>query len=123
MRIFKTKAFVRFMTREHIGDDQLWEAVERAEKGLVDANLGGGVIKQRIARPGEGKSGGYRAIVVLRRGERGFFVHGFAKNDQGNINKNEMKAFKKLASELLSYRDDEIRDVLKNGTLVEVKEP
>ena len=62
-----------------------------------------------------------RAIVVLRRGERGFFVHRFAKNDQGNIATDEVKAFKKLASELLSYRDDQLRDVLKNGTLVEVK--
>jgi hypothetical protein len=120
MRIFKTKAFIRFMRREAIKDDQLG-AVERAEEGLVDADLGGGVIKQRIARAGEGKSGGYRAIVVLRRGERGFFVHGFAKNDQGNITKDEVKAFKKLASELLSYHDDHLRNVLKHGTLVEVK--
>ena len=90
MRIFMTKAFIRFVRREDINDDQLWEAVERAEKGLVDADLGGGLIKQRIARAGEGKSGGYRAIVVLRRGERGFFVHGFAKNDKGNIKSNEV---------------------------------
>jgi hypothetical protein len=63
MRLFKSKAFARFARSQDIADEDLWEAIERAEKGLIDANLGGYVIKQRIARDGEGKSGGFRSIT------------------------------------------------------------
>ena len=66
MRVFKTKGFARFARRERISDANLGEAVRRAERGLVDADLGGGVIKQRVARPGQGKSGGYRVLVAYR---------------------------------------------------------
>ena len=82
MRTFKTRPFARFAHREGIADEALCDAVERAGRGLVDADLGGGVIKQRIARRGRGRSGGFRTIVVFRRGERAFFVHGFAKSDR-----------------------------------------
>lgn len=121
MRVFKNKPFLRFMKHEGITDAELWEAVRRAERGLVDADLGGEVIKQRLARPGEGRSGGVRSIVVFRRGERAFFVHGFAKKDRANIKQNEERAFKRLAAELLGYGDRELREALKNGTLVEIK--
>lgn len=81
MRIFKNSWFTRFARKEKISDEVLREAVQRAENSQVDADLGGGVIKQRIARPGQGKSKGYRAIILLRRGEEAFFVYGFAKGD------------------------------------------
>ena len=74
MQTFITKAFARFATREGIADAALCEAVLRARSGLVDAGLGGGVIKQRIARKGGGRSGGFRTIVLFRRGELAFFV-------------------------------------------------
>ena len=74
MRVFKNKAFARFAKREGIPDVELCEAVRRAENGLVDADLGGGVIKQRLAREGKGRSGGFRAIVLFRRGRKAFFV-------------------------------------------------
>ena len=60
MRVYKVKVFARFQRREHITDETLAKAVKSAEEGLVDADLGGGLIKQRVARPGQGKSGGYR---------------------------------------------------------------
>jgi hypothetical protein len=66
-------------------DDRLCEAVERAESGLIDANLGGGLIKQRVARLGQGRSGGYRAVVAYRRLGRAVFLYGFAKNERDNI--------------------------------------
>jgi hypothetical protein len=84
MRVFKTKAFARFSKQEGITDDALCEAIRQAEKALIDADLGGGVIKQRLARKGQGKSGGYRSIVLFRRGERAFFAYGFARKDQAN---------------------------------------
>ena len=79
MRIFKNRPFARFARKSGLSDAGLLKAVRDAERGLVDADLGGGVIKQRIARPGGGKSGGFRTIVLFRSGARAFFVHGFAK--------------------------------------------
>jgi hypothetical protein len=80
MRIFKNKAFVRFARKSAISDAMLCQAIRDADRGLIGANLGGGVIKQRIARSGEGKSGGFRTLIVFRTRERAFFVHGFPKN-------------------------------------------
>src|SRR6266404_5725329 len=91
---YKTKVFARFARKERINDRELIEAIERAEQGLIDAALGGGLIKQRVARPGSGRSGGYRAVIALRTKERAIFIHGFAKNDQANIGPNDGKLYK-----------------------------
>ena len=88
---------------------------------LVAADLGGGVIKQRIARPGQGKSGGFRTLIVFRSGKRAIFVHGFAKNEKDNIEKDELLALKRLAAEPLAYDDKTLARVLASGVLVEVK--
>jgi len=119
-RIFKTKPFARFAYREGIDDPALCEAIERAEKGLIDAELGGGVIKQRIARKGQGRSGGFRSIVLFRNGERSFFVYGFAKSSRDNIRKNELKAFRILAGELLELNDAALKSAMTNETIMEV---
>jgi hypothetical protein len=120
VRIFKNKAFTRFATKAAIGDAVLCEVIRDAERGLIAADLGGGVIKQRIARPGQGKSGGFRTLIVFRAGARAFFVHGFAKNERDNIGAGELTALKRLASELLGYDDKAIAWVVKSGTLIEV---
>jgi len=78
------------------------------------------VIKQRIARPGQGKSGGFRTLIVFRAGSSAFFVHGFAKKENENIRKDELAALKKLASELLACDDKAIARAVASGTLVEV---
>ena len=80
MRIFTNAWLERFARKQRLDDDALREAIQRAEQGLVDADLGGGVIKQRVARPGQGKSGGYRTIILYRQESRAFFVFGFAKS-------------------------------------------
>ena len=120
MRVFKTKPFSRFANREGIAEEELCRAIRQAEKGLVDADLGGGVIKQRLAREGQGKSGGYRSIVLFRRTERAFLVYGFAKSDQDNIRQNELQAFRKLASEMLALDDKALAAAVSNGTITEV---
>ena len=121
MRIFKTKPFARFASHEGIDDEALCEAVRRAENGLIDADLGGGVIKQRLAREGQGKSGGFRSIVLFRRGEKAFFAYGFAKNDRDNIKRDELKAFRKLADEMLALDDKALATAMKNGTITEIR--
>jgi len=105
MRVFKTKPFARFASHEGIADEELCEAAAQAERGLIDADLGGGVIKQRLAREGQGKSGGFRSILLFRRGAKAFFVYGFAKSDGDNIRRDELKAFHKLAGEMLTLDD------------------
>ncbi len=120
MRIFKNKSFARFARKARITDGVLCAAIADASRGLVDAVLGGGVVKQRIARQGSGKSGGFRTIILLRTGERAFFVHGFAKNEQDNIRDDELSAFKLLAAEMLAYDDEALAKAIGNGTLTEV---
>jgi len=120
LKVFKNAWFGRFARKENISADALWDAVERAEKGQVDANLGGGVIKQRIARPGEGKSKGYRSIVLFRKGERSFFVYGFSKSELGNIGDDEEARFKVMAKHVLSLTDAQLNELLANGQFEEV---
>src|ERR1700678_2411253 len=101
MRAFKTKWFARFARQELIADTNLWEAIERAERGLVDADLGGGLIKQRVPRHGKGRSGGYRVIVAYRAKNRAVFLLGFAKNEQDNIDANQLTTARKVAESWL----------------------
>ena len=93
----------------------------RAEKGQIDADLGGEVIKQRIARPGQGKSKGYRTIILFRRGAKAFFVYGFAKSKRANINDDEEKQFKDAAKYVLALTEMQLAELLKRGDFMEVK--
>ena len=120
MRIFRNKSFTRFLKKAGLNDAALCKAVAAAERGLIDADLGSDVIKQRVARPGGGKSGGARTLILYRRGKRAYFVHGFAKNDKDNIDSNELAALKKLASEMLAFDDKAIAKAVEFGTLTEV---
>ena len=120
MRIFKNKAFARFARKERISDKKLCEVIEEAERGNIDADLGGGVIKQRIARPNEGKSGGYRSIIYYRHEEKAFFVYGWSKSERANIDDEEEAAFKKLAKITLALKDEQILKLIENGTYQEV---
>ena len=94
-----------------------------ANQGLIDADLGGGVIKQRIARAGEGKSGGSRAIIAFRKNDRAIFVFGFEKKDQANIDRSDLQAFRELAQLIFSYSHAEIENQLAIGALFTIYEP
>lgn len=120
MRIFRNKSFTRFARKARITDAELREAVANVQRGLISADLGGGVIKQRIARTGGGKSGGFRVMILVKLGERAFFVHGFARNERDNIRDDELIALRKLAGELLNYDDAALAEALVAGVLTEV---
>lgn len=120
-RVFKSKWFQRFARNEGIDDSVLLDAVDRAERGQIDANVGGGVLKQRVARPKEGKSGGYRTIIFFRRGERAVFMYGFPKSGRSNIRPDEEKAFKEAAKHVLALTEKQMAALVMNGDLVEVK--
>jgi len=121
VRIFKTKLFARFARRERISDGALCEAVSRVEKGLVDADLGGGVIKQRIARQGQGRSGGYRVLLAFRDKERTIFVYGFAKSDRDNIDDQELAVVREVSASWLAADTKMIGLALAHGLLIEVR--
>ena len=120
MRIFKNEWFYHFSRRERISDSTLKDAIARAERGLIDADLGGGVIKQRIARVGQGKSGGYRSIIFFRKGDRALFVYGFAKSDRANVHPNEVAEFKKIAKGFFALTDKQIESLLLEEEFTEI---
>ncbi len=120
MRIFKNAWFERFARKQGISDKAIAQAIERAEQGLIDADLGGGVIKQRVARPGQGKSGGFRTVVLYRTTQRAFFVYGFAKSDRDNLGKDEEAQFRKAAGYVLGLSDEQLAVLIGKGQFSEV---
>ena len=122
MRIFKTKWFARYVRQERISDHRLSDAIDRAERGLVDADLGGGVIKQRVARTGQGRSGGYRMLIAYRSGIRAVFMYGIAKNDRGNIDEDELATLREIGAAWIAAQPEELDHAIKEGILEEMND-
>jgi len=120
LRIFRTKHFARFQRKERIDDAILCEAVSRAERGLIDVDLGHGLIKQRVARRGEGKRGGYRTIIAYRAGNRSVFLFGFAKSNQANISKEDERDLKDYGAMILALDTRGIEIMIGGNELTEV---
>lgn len=118
---FQKQVVLKFAREEGIQDKELCEAVSEAERGLIDADYGGGVIKQRIARPNEGKSGGFRSIILYRQGEKAFFVFGFLKKEKDNIKIDEVRWFKKMAKSTFALSEDQLEKLIKTGDFRSVK--
>jgi len=122
MQVFKTRWFARFARQEQITDASLREAIARAERGLIDADLGGCLIKQRVARQGQGRSGGYRVIVAYRVKRRAVFLLGFAKNERENIRTDELVFLRELAENWLAAGAARIREETEAGNLQEIED-
>lgn len=122
MRIFKTRWFERWASKQRLSDRALVEAVREMEQGLVDADLGGNVYKKRIAQGGRGKSASVRTLLAFRLGNHTFYLYGFAKNKRANIAEDELRILKSLARELLAHDDETLEKLLKAKQLFEVLE-
>jgi len=120
MRIFKTKWLARYVRRERIADRSLSEAIERVGRGLIDADLGGGLIKQRVARSGQGRSGGYRMLIAYRAGSRAVFLYAFAKNERENIDPTELVAWREIGALWLAKGERDIALAIEERELEEV---
>lgn len=120
MRVFVTRNFGRFRRKARIDNGQLCDAVGRAERGMIDADLGGGVIKQRVARKGQGRSGGFRVLIVYRLRVRAVFLYGFAKNERDNIDGDELARLRRAAGEMSSWSDSQISQLLRAGEWAEI---
>lgn len=108
------------MSRAGLADADLCQSVTEMEAGLIDADLGGQVVKKRVALPGRGKRGGARTIVATNRDDRWYFIFGFGKNERANIDRHELRALQELASDLLGQDDRTIAVALKANELVEI---
>lgn len=120
IRIYANRWFAKFAAKEKISNATLADAVRRAESGVIDADLGAGLIKQRIARVGGGKSGGYRSILIFRSGDRAIFVFAFAKSVKANLSAAELKIYRQAASIMLGLSDVMIETEMEAGRLIEV---
>lgn len=121
LRVFKTKWFARYARRERIADESLCEAIERAGREIIDADFGGELIKQRIAKEGQGRSKGHRVLIAYRQHNRSVFLYGFAKNERDNIDDDELASLKDIAAAWLNANDQKIKCSLDDGSLQEVK--
>nr|WP_298357073.1 type II toxin-antitoxin system RelE/ParE family toxin [Rhodoblastus sp.] len=122
MTVYVTKEFGRFARKAGLADAKLLQAAQDAAAGRYDADLGGGVFKQRVAREGGGKSGGFRTIILFRVGSHSFFAHGFAKSDKANVSTKELKALKRLADVLLGFSEHQLEAAQAAGELIEVQD-
>lgn len=120
MAIYKLKTFARFARSEDVSDKSLLDAIDRAARGLVDADLGGGLIKQRVARKGQGRRGGYRVMVAIRSADFAVFLFGFAKSAQENLDDRQVSVLRGLAAAWLAADAATIKRALEQGELVEV---
>jgi hypothetical protein len=121
MKVYQTREFCRLARKQRIGDSSLKAAIERAESGLVDAQIGRFLIKQRVARPNEGRSGGYRAILFFRQRDRAVFLHLFAKNDKANLTGPELAAYREFAKQLSDLGADHIKRLVDEGKWIEIE--
>ena len=112
------------MRKAGLTDVGLRDAVDEMVQGLVDAELGGHLVKKRVALPGKGKRGGARTIVATRREGRWFFLFGFEKNERANVDKDELKALQEMAKYLLELDDLQLATAMAAGEIWEVnREP
>ncbi len=118
--VMKTRHFNRWSKKAGLSDQALLAAVAEMIEGLIDADLGGGVFKKRIALPGQGKSGGTRTLLATNRNDRWFFVFGFEKNVRANVTAKELEALKMLADDLLALSPAQIDEAFESGALLEV---
>jgi hypothetical protein len=121
VRIFKTKTLARFTKRERIGDAALADAIDETERGLVDADLGGCVIKKRVARAGQGKSGGYRMLIAFRTKHRAVFLFGFSKNELDNVDDKQLATLQETAAYWLAADVKTLGRAIADGILIEVQ--
>lgn len=119
-RVFKTRHFSRWMRKTELTDTALCHAVEEMSQGLIDADLGGGVVKKRVGLAGRGKRGGARTLVATNKGNRWFFVFGFEKNERANIADDELEALQDIAADLLARTDSQLDKAVVDGSLQEI---
>lgn len=120
IRSFKTRTFAKWANKADLSDGALLQAIEEMSRGLVDADLGGHILKKRIALPGQGKRGGARVIVATKLNDHWFFMFGFSKNELGNIDADDLKVLRITGAQLLNLDDQQISAAIAANELMEI---
>ena len=120
VRSFKVKTFERWMRKAGLTDAMLRVAVEEMSRGLIDASLGGHLVKKRVARTGFGKRGGYRTVVAKKVDQHWFFLFGFEKSERSNIDQVELRVLQEIGETLLAFTEAELNGALQSGELLEI---
>ena len=119
-RVFKTHYFSRWFRKIGLSDVALCHVVKEMEQGLIDANLGRGVVKKRLALPGRGKRGGARTLVATNKDDRWFFLFGFEKNERANITTEELEGLREITRQLLGMTSEQLDEAVRDGYLQEI---
>ena len=119
--VFVTRTFARWMRKSQVTDLDILGATEEMVQGLIDANLGGHLVKKRVALRGRGKSAGARTIVATKFEQRWIFLFGFEKNERSNIDANELKVLQELAVSLLDLDPQAIASAVSAGQLFQLQ--
>ncbi len=119
-RILKIRVFCRWMRKTELNDQLLLKAIDEMERGLIDADLGGGVYKKRIALPGRGKRGSTRTLIATNKDTRWIFLNGFEKNERDNITQNELSVWKMISKDLLECSDKVLDSLQNEGAIEEI---
>ncbi|MEI1251118.1 type II toxin-antitoxin system RelE/ParE family toxin [Rhizobium aouanii] len=121
MRVLKDLEFADWAGEYDVTDAMLYAAAKEIEAGLIDARLGGFLLKKRMAAPGRGKRGSYRTIVGYRQADRLIFIHGFAKNETDNITKKEKEALRKLCDVYMRADDKKLAEMIEKKQILEIQ--
>ncbi|WP_280114324.1 type II toxin-antitoxin system RelE/ParE family toxin [Rhizobium leguminosarum] len=121
MRILKDLEFDDWADDYDVTDAVLCTATREIEAGLIDARLGGFLLKKRVAAPGRGKRGSYRTIVGYRQADRLIFIYGFAKNETDNITRKEKEALRKLCDIYMRADDKTLAEMIEKRQILEVQ--
>ena len=119
-RVFKTRYFSRWFRKIGLSDVALCHVVKEMGQGLIDANLGRGVVKKRLALPGRGKRGGARTLVATNKDDRWFFLFGFEKNERANITTEELEGLREITRQLLGMTSEQLDEAVRDGYLQEI---
>jgi hypothetical protein len=119
-RVFMTRRFSRWMRKTELTESALCLAVTEMSNGLIDADMGGRVLKKRVAMPGRGKSGSARTLLATNRASRWFFVFGFEKNERANVTGKEVEALQQLATDLLRLSPSQLDEHVGSDALKEI---
>jgi len=121
-RVFVTRTFARWMSKAGLTEAAIQRAVLEMLQGLIDADLGGNLVKKRVALPGHGKRGGARTIVARRSADHWFFLYGFNKNERGDLARDELRALREVGNQLLELDDQQLAIALGAGEIMELSD-
>jgi len=117
----KTKWFNKWAKKSSLSDKNLLKTIDNVSKNLGVVNLGNGLFKIRTPKVGHGKSGSFRTILVYKEKDIAIFIYGFSKSDKDNLDKDELKYFKKLAKDLLNIDKKQFSELEKQGSFINIK--